>query len=262
LACLSNFDLIEKSTSEILFPKHKQAIKSNSEDKGIFYRRQTCKDIYQGIEVIASTYGFSGIEPNTILMGWARQSKDPVKFGTMIRNLYKLDLNILLMDYDKRFGFGDKKSIDIWWRGEGHNNNLALFLAKFMISSNEWENAKIRLLIISSDTAQNDKLYKKANYVLENLRISADVKIINNQLDTRHVYDIIGDESNETSMVFLGIPQIEVNQEEEFIKNTNKLLGDIGTVVLVKASSFFMSPKIHHETTENKKPGITPNFHI
>jgi amino acid transporter len=255
---LSNFDLIEKSTSEILFPKHKQAIKSNSEDKGIFYRRQTCKDIYQGIEVIASTYGFSGIEPNTILMGWARQSKDPVKFGTMIRNLYKLDLNILLMDYDKRFGFGDKKSIDIWWRGEGHNNNLALFLAKFMISSNEWENAKIRLLIISSDTAQNDKLYKKANYVLENLRISADVKIINNQLDTRHVYDIIGDESNETSMVFLGIPQIEVNQEEEFIKNTNKLLGDIGTVVLVKASSFFMSQKFITKPQKTKSLELLP----
>jgi amino acid transporter len=240
---LSNFDLIEKSTSEILFPKHKQAIKGNGDDKGIFYRRQTCKDIYQGIEVIASTYGFSGIEPNTILMGWARQSKDPVKFGNMIRNLYKLDLNVLLMDYDKRFGFGNKKSIDIWWRGEGHNNNLALFLAKFMVSGNEWENAKIRLLIISSDTEQNDKLFKKANFILENLRILAEIKIINNQIDTRHVYDIISDESNETSLVFLGIPQIEINQEEEFVKNTNKLLGDIGTVVLVKASSFFMSQK-------------------
>jgi len=240
---LSNFDLIEKSSSEILFPKRKQAIKSNGSGKGIFYRRQTCKDIYQGIEVIASTYGFSGIEPNTIFMGWARQSKDPGKFGALIRNLYKLDLNVLLMDYDKRFGFGDKKSIDIWWRGEGHNNNLALFLAKFMLSSNDWENAKIRLLIISSQSEQNEKLFKKANFVLENLRISAEIKIINNQLDTRHVYDIIGDESKETAMVFLGIPQIAVNKEEEFIRNTNKLLGDIGTVVLVKASSFFMGQK-------------------
>ncbi len=255
---LSNFDLVESKSSELMFTKHKQTIQplklKTNNDTGIFYRRQTCKDIYQGIEVIAGTYGFSGIEPNTILMGWARQSKNPEKFGKLIKNIYKLDLNILLMDYDQRFGFGDKKSIDIWWRDKGDRNNLSLSLAKFMLSSNEWESAVIRLLIITEYNQDNDRYYKEANFVLDNMRMSAEVKVFNNQIDNRHIYDIIAEESRDTSIVFLDIPDIEKSNADEFVQNTNKLLGDIGTVVLVKASSYFIHQNYNAEAKKKHLP--------
>ncbi len=237
---LSNFDLIENPNAEYLFPKHKQSISNNGhKEVGIFYRRQTCKDIYQGIETIAATYGFSGMEPNTVLMGWAKQSSEPEKFVHLIKSLNQLDLNVLLMDYDKNRGFGTKSSIDIWWRGEGQNNNLALFLAKFLMSSPEWENAKLRLISISQFEQQGEMLYKKARYVLDALRIDADVHVINNQYNKQSVYDIIKEESINTDLVFMGLPDIHPGKEENFVRQTNRLLGLIGTVVLVKASTLF-----------------------
>ncbi len=236
---LSNFDLIENPSADYLFPKHKQSIPEGHKEVGIFYRRQTCKDIYQGIEMIASTYGFSGMEPNTVLMGWAKQSSEPEKFVHLIKSLNQLDLNVLLMDYDKKRGFGKKSSIDIWWRGEGQNNNLALFLAKFLMSSPEWENAKLRLISISQFEQQGEMLYKKARYVLDALRIDADVHIINNQYNKHSVYDIIKEESLNTDLVFMGLPDIHPGKEGNFVRQTNRLLGLIGTVVLVKASTLF-----------------------
>jgi len=68
---VSNFHLIENPESKVLFPKHKQSLADDSLalQYGIFSRQQTVKDIYEGVETIARTYGFSGLEPNTILMG-------------------------------------------------------------------------------------------------------------------------------------------------------------------------------------------------
>ncbi|MBN1252039.1 MAG: amino acid permease [Bacteroidales bacterium] len=236
---LSNFDLIENKSSNFLFSRQEQSLDNDNNDKGIFYRKQSCKDLYDGIEIIASTYGFSGIEPNTVLMGWASQSKNPKRFANLIMRLYELDLNIVLMDYDKRYGFGDKNSIDIWWRDEGQNNNLSLFLAKFLILNDDWANSKLRLIIVSDKSLQNEQIFKKAQCVIENLRIETEIKIINNQIDQKDFYDIIRIESKETNLVFIGIPDIEENKESEFVENTSKLLTDIGTVVMIKASSFF-----------------------
>jgi hypothetical protein len=67
----------------------------------------------------------------------------------MVRRLTQLDMNVVLLDYDKRVGWGKKQSIDIWWRGGGHNGNLALTLAKFIVLDDEWADASIRLLIVN-----------------------------------------------------------------------------------------------------------------
>jgi len=236
---LSNFDLIEKKSAKFLFPKHKQSVETENDDVGIFYRKQSVRDIYEGIEVIASTYGFSGIEPNTILMGWARQSANPKKFATLIERIYELDLNLILIDYDKTNGFGKKQTIDIWWRDEGHNNNLSLFLAKFLLLTDDWASAKLRLIVVSNHSLENEKILKKAQYTIENLRIEAEIKIINNQIAQKEFYDLVRIESKKTDLIYVGIPEIETNKELEFVEKTSKLLLDIGTVVLVKASSFF-----------------------
>ncbi|MEN9002547.1 MAG: amino acid permease, partial [Flavobacteriales bacterium] len=111
---ISNFELIENKTAKLLFPKHKQSIKDDElYSQGIFARKQECKNVYDGIEAIASTYGFSGVEPNTILTSWERSSQEPTRFAQLTNKLCELDYNVLYLDYDKQRGFGSKKSIDI-----------------------------------------------------------------------------------------------------------------------------------------------------
>ena len=148
---LSNFDLIPDKSSKVLFKKRQHFVTDEFilKNAGVFTITQECKNIYEGIEAISSTYGFGGVEPNTVLFGWARQSEDPVRFAKMIRSLGELDLNILMMDYDKDSGFGKKEIIDVWCRGGGNNCNLVLSLIKFMWLSDTWKEARIRILMVN-----------------------------------------------------------------------------------------------------------------
>lgn len=243
---LSNFDLVKTDVDNTIMPRHKQTDTPDNEliTKGIFTRKHACSDIHEGIKTIAGTYGFSGIEPNTVMMGWGRQSENPEKFLNTVNYLKALDLNVLLMDYDKNAGFGEYKQIDIWWRTTEQNGNLALVLLKFLWLSDEWRNAKARIIIVNPLNEQQEILYRNTRSIVDNMRIQADIKIINNQIEQRSFYDIVQVESVNSDLIFLGLPEIHKGEEKTFVDETNKLCEDIGTVVLLRASTNFKKLRI------------------
>ncbi len=243
---LSNFDLQINKDAEYLFPKSEQKVPAGVDEKyaGVFTRRQSVRNLYEGIEMIAQTYGFSGVEPNTVMMGWARQSHDPKRFAKLVYNLSALDLNVILLDYDKERAWGKKESIDIWWRGGGSNGNLALSLAKFITLSEDWSQAQIRLLIVNDKNDRSAHIYDDAAAVLDSLRIQAEIRIINNEIEQRSLYDIIKLESINTDLTFLGFPQVVKGEEQKFVDRINILCHDIGTVAIIQAASEFKELKL------------------
>ena len=267
---ISNFDLIENKEAEALFGKNKltEEEKRLEISEGIFSRRQECRDIYEGIEAVSAVYGFSGIEPNTVLLGWAKHSTDPVRFVKMIRQLQALDLNIVLLDYDKKRAFGQYELIDVWWRGGSNNGNLMLALIKFIKSSYEWRNAKVRIMIVNPVNEKRALIERDATQVLLNMRLEAEIRVINNEIESRSIFDIIKQESVNSDLVFLGIPEVVENKEQAFIDTIDKLCRNIGTTVLVKASSLFkelhigMVPgKLNEQSvSEDKNPKILPRL--
>ncbi|TVQ91834.1 MAG: hypothetical protein EA393_04290 [Bacteroidetes bacterium] len=232
--------------------------KENRDYKGVFTREYPCTDIYEGIENLAQTYGFAGVEPNTILMGWTRQKTEQERFVKLIKNIISLDMNILLMDYDLMKGFGKRKTIDIWWRGSGNNGNLAINLVKFLWLSDEWKDSKTRLMIENPVNDERENIYNFAREVLDNLRVNAEINIINNQIEKNPFYDIVRVESADSDIIFLGIPEIKDGKEAEFIEQTHALCNDLGTVVLIKASSQFKRLNIGLKS----KPISKPEFHM
>lgn len=238
---LSNFDLIQTDNNDPVVPRPKQILPYNGSKttKGFFSRLHYCSDIYEGIRTISSIYGFSGIEPNTVMLGWGRQSQEPEKFIQTINYISALDLNIILLDYDKRVGFGNYRHIDIWWRTTEHNGNLGLLLLKFLWMSDKWHNAKARILIVNPVNDQRHIIYWKTKDIIDNLRIKAEIKIINNQVERRSFYDIVQMESVHSDLILLGLPNVLPGKEKEFVDETNKLCQDIGTVILIKASTAF-----------------------
>ena len=100
---------------------------------------------------------------------------------------------------------------------------------------------KVRLIIVNPINAEQEIIHKTAMDVLSHLRIDAEIKVINNEVEKRHFYDILRTESIDTDLIFMGIPDIEEGKEEEFVQSTNELIKQVGSLFLVKASSFFKS---------------------
>jgi len=251
LGLISNFDLIENNSANMLFTKAGQSVNTDIEesddDEGIFTRRQECRDVYEGMEVIASIYGFSGIEPNTTLMGWASNTKEPKNFARLIRSFNKLDYNSMFLHYNDDAGFGKRKRIDLWWRGAGNNFSLALTLARFITSNDDWRNAEIRLLTIKDNLSSVRVLENEANRVLRTFRLDAVINIIDNTEGKKTIYEIFKEESQTADLSIFGIPPIDEKNAEEYINNKNILLKAVGTTLLVNASSYFKEIKSAEE---------------
>jgi len=237
---LSNFNLIENKKAKHLIPNASLPMKNdNDEFQGIFMRQIEVSDVYEGMDTIAKVYGFAGLEPNSVMLGWGRNSKQPEKFGQLIYKYTQLDYNIFVLDYDHTHGFGTMRTIDLWWRGGSNNVALGLTLLKFLLASPEWDEARARIFIVSEDSSLNNKIYKNMISLLEEHRLEASLQIINNAIERKAIRDIMMVESMESDLVLLGLPEIDPASSESLIESTDLILNHLRTALLIKASSFF-----------------------
>lgn len=237
---ITNFDLDENPEATVLFPKPKETVHDEELDKyGIFGRKLEVQNTFKGIESIACTFGFSGIEPNTVLMAWPGKTKDPVWFAEMTQKLIELDYNVLYLDYDPRWGFRNKQKIDLWWDGLSNNSELMLLLSKFVTGTPDWSQASIRILLVNNTNVDYKVIENRIQFVIEQFRVQADIKIISNELDKKSQYELMQVHSADADLILVGIPEIETETNRHFVAKTNELVGIIGTTLLVKASSQF-----------------------
>ena len=245
---ITDFKLVNKSLS-----KNKQAYKDELLDRlGIYGRKVEVKDTYTGIENIASTYGFTGVEPNTIMMNWSKTSNSPEKYVKMTEKLIQLDYNLLYLDYDELVGFGKHETIDLWWRDSDSNNaEMMLNVARYISQSKQWDKAKIRILFVNHNNADNTIIRTKISNLIQKFRIDASIKIINNGVDQKKFYDIISLQSSKTDLIVLGIPDMKPKKQATYILNTNALFEVIGSTLLVRASDNFNTVDLNFIQNEN-----------
>ncbi len=237
---ISNFDLVLSPRARRLFPSHHVAIPEEEMegDEAIFKRRQVCNDIYGAMESLAATYGFSGIEPNTVVLGWGRHTKEPMRFAQMLRYFEDMDLNIVMLDYDKKKGFGNYTRVDVWLRGGSNNGSLMLSLMKFIHADYAWHNAVFRLMLITNGKKKKVSIRKRMQKLLNQHRMVAEVEVIV-KTQNENVHDIIKTRSAEADLIMMGMAKVQTGKEKDFIEHADSLYNDLGTLVLVKASSFF-----------------------
>ena len=250
---ITNFDLIENDKAKVLFPKSKEIVKDEELEKyGIFGRRLEVQNSFKGVESIACTFGFSGVEPNTALMAWPGETKNPIWFAEMTQKLIELDYNVLYLDYDERWGFRKQERIDLWWRGVSNNSELMLLLTKFILSSPDWSQASVRILLVNDTNVDFKIIENRIQHVLDQFRFIAEIKIVNNEVDKKPIYELMKVHSSEADLVLVGIPEIAEDELASFVGETNNLVHTIGTTLLVKASSQFDQTDLKLEHIELK----------
>lgn len=208
------------STAQIFF----ETLNDHTE---ILTRKHHCRNIYEGIGLISSVYGFSGFEPNTILMGWPKIVKGNKAFDQLLSSLKKQDFNLAFLKYNKTKGFGDFKTIDVWWSGQGNNLSLALHFVRFITAQSEWRNAQVRILLINNTVKNRDRIHSVLTDLLDSYRIKAAVKIISN-VERVPENEIFKTESIDTDLTIAELPDFE-----------NSSIPHFSTTLFIKADSSF-----------------------
>ena len=208
-------------------------------DNHFFKRKFVCDTIENGIKTVTNVYGFSGFEPNTIMMGWSRDTQSAGLLANTLTHLNRKNLNAVFLDYDKNAGFGQKQNIDIWWNGKGRHLSFALNIMRFILADAEWRDAKLRILIINNDNRLTDKLFKNTTTLLEEKRIEAEVKIISDDFGTRTREMIINAESANADLLVLGISPKSSSYTEKFISAISQITSLPSSILILSPSNEF-----------------------
>ncbi|MFT6053737.1 MAG: amino acid transporter [Roseivirga sp.] len=234
LGILSAFELIE--SKESFLPKPQIAFDEKDKQSGYFRHTHLCHDIFSGMDEISRIYGFSGIQPNTILMGWSRNSKNKEGFIKAMISFEKQDFNAIYLDLDREKGFGKSSTIDFWWNGSGSNLAFGIYLLRHITSSLDWKAANIRVCYINQHNNDKEDLVKGLTRVLSGYRLSAEIDVVNNELDHYSSSEVITNKSGETDLVIMDLPNGQQIKTYDLI---NPLINELGTLMLINASSQF-----------------------
>ena len=238
---VTNFKLIVDSNNDKPLRKTEQVVRDvNLKELGIFGRQLKVNNIYTGITNIATSFGFSGVEPNTIMMGWPKGLENSIEYSKMTETLLHLDYNLLYLDFDRKTKFGNYQTVDLWWREtDSKNAEMMLNIARFIIASPKWNDTSIRVLFVNNNNVDMELIHSKIAKLVEDLRVNVEIKIINNAVEQKAFYDIIEEYSSTTDLTLVGIPNYKIEKQAEFVLKTNNLFEAIGSTLLVKAANNF-----------------------
>jgi len=238
---VTNFKLIVDAKDDTPLKKTEQIVRSESfKELGIFGRQVKVDNIYSGITNIATVFGFSGVEPNTIMMGWPKGLENSGEYAKMTETLLYLDYNLLYLDFDRKTKFGNYGTVDLWWREtDSKNAEMMLNIARFIIASPKWNNTNIRVLFVNNNNVDSTIIHSKISKLVEDLRVNVEIIIINNAVEQKPFYNIIEEQSASTDLTLVGIPNYQIEKQAEFVIKTNQLFETIGSTLLVKAANNF-----------------------
>ena len=238
---VTNFKLILDKLNDKPLKKTEQIVQNEEfKELGIFGRQIKVNNIYDGITTIASAFGFSGVEPNTIMMGWPKGLENSVEYSKMTQTLLYLDYNLLYLDFDQKAKFGNYETVDFWWREtDSKNAEMMLNIARFIIASPRWNNTSIRVLFVNNNNVDKALIHAKIAKLVEDLRVNVEIVIINNAVEQKPFYNLIEEQSKTTDLTIIGIPNYQIEKQAEFVLKTNHLFETIGSTLLVKASNNF-----------------------
>lgn len=257
----TNFELVENPQNDDLFVEPASAsTEIDHRGKSVITRKHSCNNVYDGMQMIARVYGFTGFEPNTILMGWGKNSKDSQKFCETATLLSKLDYNQVYYNHPATDKLSKPSRIDLWWNGNSRNLNFGLSLLKYLTTDNDWRTATVRLMIVNYNSVKTDSIYALASQALDNSRLLGNVKVINNAVEKIAEEEIIRRESADAGMVIVESNQSKFDDYTSWIDYVNKVTDLPCSSLIIEANSNFEAinaytiPDVKNEELQESLP--------
>jgi len=201
-----------------------------------FAESQIVPEFNQGVLAITQSHGIGGLEPNSILMGWSRESGGAENQLRLQRELFRIRKSIFFLHFDQDRGFGEKNRIDVWWGGKDRNAELMLLLSHLFILHPSWRGAEVRLLRVVDKEEGRETAELFMGEMLEDVRVDAQPVAIVRDDPEQRISNIIREESEHTDLTFIGMKVPELDEIPGYAKYLTELVNDLGTVMLIRSA--------------------------
>ncbi|MBK5277598.1 MAG: amino acid permease [Bacteroidia bacterium] len=234
LGLLSSFELVLTKDPLIRLQREKETKTENQ-----FTNKYACNNVYEGIDEIARTYGYAGVEPNTVLMGWSKKPENKDAFVALVNSIQRYDLNALFLNHHITGKKITSPTIDIWWSGWGRNLSLALNIVRYLSNSNLWNRSTIRLCIVLNQEEDSDRINRYIKNTLLQYRANVTIKIIDNHITQQSRQEIITTESADADLTIIGIPDKSYDDFTITYQYVNSICDKLSSTLFITASSTF-----------------------
>ena len=235
---LTEFELVEARSSGTLL-RGTLAPTSEPLAMGVFRRQVPYTDLYDTMAAVCRFHGFSGVEPNTVLMEWHEHREDPDRFASLVDDIWLSDHNLVLLAYAAERGFGARLRVDVWWDAGAASSHFALAILRFVTSSDAWRRARVRFVVVDDGSYKSEAVVGILERLLAEARVDADVKVLPNARTARPREELIRQESSDADLVILGLADTPLAGQPGRVHALDALIEALGTVILLRGSSAF-----------------------
>ncbi len=211
------------------------------EEQGIiaFAETEVAADLGSGVLAICQANGMAGISSNTVMLGWSHRIERLCELLTISKQAALLGKSTILCRIAPRRWSSKLNRIDVWWGGLERNGDMLMLFAHLVSLNTTWAGAKIYIMTIASSAMTPEETQLNLTALLERCRIPAETRVFERQ-ENEQVRQIIHRESGQADLVFMGLREPPKNQEAEYAERLVELVGDLPTVILVRAAGPFV----------------------
>lgn len=192
-------------------------------------------DFYTGAVIVAQSHGVGGLEPNGVLLGWSRTAEGRAKQLAMMDTLVELHKSIFFLRYDPDKKFGQRKVIDIWWRGRSPNADLMLLLAHIIAQHPSWRGVKIRLLRVIHGEEGRGQTQAHLEELVAKVRLHAEPVVIVAP-EGQSFAETVRIHSQETGLTLLGMNRVRGAEIPRYSEQLEEMVQTIGSVLLIHSA--------------------------
>ncbi len=195
-------------------------------------------DFESGAINVAQANGIAGLHSNTVMFGWPEK---PERFESqlrIVRAMSRLRKSTIIARLNWKIEPGQRKRIDIWWRGKQRNGDLMLLLAYLLRLNSDWKDARIALRSIVSNESKREQAEQDLADLVPSTRIKLETEVIVKPAD-KTVIEVMHETSGDASMVFLGLMDPEPGTEAENARRLAEMAAGFNTTILVRNAGEF-----------------------
>ncbi len=199
------------------------------------------QNIERGIVAVAQANGVTGIECNTVILGWPDDLERMTAFMKIIRRLQHLNQSLLIGRVKPLSPLeeGQRRRVDIWWGGLQRNGDLMLLLAYLLSCNPEWRDSRIRILSVASNELMAETTANFLNKLIPEIRIDAEVLVVI-KAEGESVKEMILEQSADADLVLLGLATPEEGKEKDYAQRLYQLAEGLPACVFIHNGSLFI----------------------